>query len=82
MAPRRPTRPSPGGRPPGPRRAYLLAGLVALAGLVGAGAWGSLALIAGGAVRAAVWPALTGLASLAAGVLIAVRATDHRNPGD
>lgn len=42
-----PTRPTAGARrSAGPRRAYLLAGLVALAGLLGAGAWASLALLA------------------------------------
>lgn len=74
---------------PAPRRhgrcdqrcTYLLAAVVALAGLVVAGGWASLALLAGGGVRGLVWPALTGLASLVAGVVIAVRATDRHHPG-
>ena len=42
-----PIRPTAGvPRSAGPRRAYLLAGLVALVGLLGAGAWASLALLA------------------------------------
>lgn len=42
-----PTRPTAGApRSTGPRRAYLLAGLIALVGLLGAGAWASLALLA------------------------------------